>query len=84
MANTKLLDPSGQSLWPPPQPQILPQDIMPIPAHPGRDWWRATQQRDAERYRESRRVADYYADQQRVREEREAAEARAARDGSQP
>lgn len=79
LANTKLLDLTNKQLWPPPTPPILPHEVMPIPSHPGADWWRANQERDAERHRASQRVADFYANQARQREEREAAEAKAAR-----
>ena len=79
LANTKLLALTGQPLWPPPTPPILPEQVMPVLPHPGPDWWRANQERDAERRAESTRVANFYANRARQREEREAEEARAAR-----
>ena len=77
--NTKLVDLSGKTVWPPPTPAILPEQVMAVPTHPGRDWARANQQRDAERHAEAQRVAAFYANQQKVREDKENAEARAAR-----
>ena len=64
--------------WPPPTPPILPQDVMPV-LPGGGDWHRGLAQRDAERRAESQRVANYYAQQTKQREEREAAEAKAER-----
>ena len=77
--NTKLLDLAGKQVWPPPIPAILPEQVMAVPTHPGRDWARANQQRDAERHKESQRVAAFYANQQKAREDKENAEARAAK-----
>ena len=77
---TKLLDLSGKQVWPTPQPAILPEQVMPVMSHPGRDWARANQQRDAERHAEAKRVASFYANQQKVREDKENAEARAAKE----
>jgi len=80
IANTRLVDVTARPVWPPPQPQILPEQIMTVPTHAGANWHQANQQRAAERHAEAQRVANFYATQARQREEREAAEARAARE----
>jgi len=79
--NTKLLGLSGQLVWPPHRP-ILPEQVMPIIGGPGPNWFDAIQQRDQERHADAVRVANYYAQQTRDREQREAAQSRAARNGN--
>ena len=76
---TKLLSLTGEPLWPPPQPPILPHQVMPVPPHPGKDWAQAISDRNRARSAEAERVSNYYAQQARAREERENAEARASR-----
>ena len=79
--NTRLVGLSGQQMWPVSAP-ILPEQVMPQLSHPGNRWFDALAQRDAERHRESQRVAAYYQNQQ---EQREKAEAKARRgNGASP
>jgi hypothetical protein len=80
--NTKLVDLTNKQIWPPPTPLLPPEQVMAVPSHPGANWWEANQQRDAARHKENQRVANYYANQQKAREDREAAEARAARESN--
>ena len=84
LSKVKLPDLSGQSLWPPPAPPVLPEQVMPILPHPGRNWWQANEQRDRQRHAEAQRVASYYAQQAKEREHRDNAQARAARNGGAP
>jgi hypothetical protein len=74
--NTKLLGLSGQAVWPPPTPAILPEQVMPQLSHPGSHWFEAIQQRDQERQAEAQRVAEYHHRMAHDREQRDAAEAR--------
>ena len=80
--HTKLVGLSGQTVWPPPAPPLALQMNLPVIPHAGANWWEANQARDQERHAEAQRVAGYYANQAKVREDREAAEARAARNGN--
>ena len=75
---TKLFIAAGQQVWPPPALLAL-QMAAPILSGPGPDWHQALAQRDRERRAEGQRVAAYYAQQVKEREDREAAEARAVR-----
>jgi hypothetical protein len=61
--------------WPPPKPSAAAAFAasMAMPMHRGGDWWRDGDARAAEQAAESKRVADYYAEQEQLREEREAA-----------
>jgi hypothetical protein len=69
----------GQLLWPPPTPPIDVRQIVPakLMTHPGDHWAEAMKVRDEERQQEAKRVADYYRNQTREREDRDNAEARA-------
>ena len=62
LANTKLLDLSGQPIWPPPPPPIDIDTIVPHLSGGG-DWHAAIAERDAERRQEGARVAPYYQQQ---------------------
>jgi len=68
--------------WPPPAPMILPEQIIPAAMlrHPGDNWAAHQQKAKVQVAAEAKRVADYYRNQQREREERENAEARAAQE----
>jgi hypothetical protein len=70
--------------WPPPKPVILPEMVVPAAMlrHPGDNW--AAHQKDAKAQAdaEAKRVADYYRNQTREREEMENAAARARRQAS--
>ena len=82
--NTRLVGLSGQVVWPVSAP-ILPEQVMPQLSHPGNRWFESLAQRDRERYAESQRVAQYYAQQTHDREQRDAAEAKARRgNGASP
>ena len=65
--------------WPPPTPPIDVRQIMPVKlmTHPGPDWHQALQERDAERRQEAKRLAGYYARQEREKEDMDNAAARA-------
>ena len=76
---TKLFIAAGQQVWPPPTPPLALQMAAPILPGPGPDWHQALAQRDRERRAEGQRVAAYYAQQAKEREDRAAAEAGAAR-----
>jgi len=79
LANTKLLDLTGKhQVWPPPPPPININTIVPHLGG-GPNWYADLAERDRERRAEGQRVANYYANQAQAREEREAAEAKAAR-----
>jgi hypothetical protein len=68
----------GQSdLWPPPIPVVLPQVPANLLWHPGADWEDEEYrfQHNAKREREAEMVADYYAEQARLRKERESKKA---------
>jgi hypothetical protein len=67
--------------WPPPQTPIGVQVAasMAAPRGPSPDWQRDLAERDRARRAESQRVANYYANQAREKEERDNAAARAAR-----
>ena len=85
LTNSKLLNLAGQSIWPPPTPPILPQDVMPVLPPVPRDWHQALLDRDREQRAEAQRVALYYQRQAQQREEREVAERAArARNGAAP
>ena len=84
VAATKLSDLAGQPVWPRPTAPILPEQVMPLPSHPGRDWAQAIEQRTRERQAESQRVAAYYANQTKTLEDKQNAEARAARERGRP
>jgi hypothetical protein len=62
--------------WPPPTPPT--SSFVLVPPGPGPDWQAEIKARDAARREESLRVIAYYKERDRQREEREAAEARAA------
>ena len=75
--STRLVDLSGKPVWPPTPPPILPEQVMPVLPHPGADWWEANEQRDRQRHADAVRIANYYANQTKEREDRERAEAQA-------
>jgi hypothetical protein len=78
LSATKLFIAAGQQVWPPPQPAIDVAAIVPhLPA--GGDWHETIRQREAERRAESVRVTQYHARMAKEREDREIAEAKAAR-----
>jgi hypothetical protein len=64
--------------WPPPTPPASASSFV-LPG-PGPDWHAELKARDVARQAEAERVAAFYARQEAEREEREAAEARAAND----
>ena len=66
--------------WPPPTPPILPEMVVPakLMTHPGDNWAAHQKEAKAQAEAESKRVANYYRNQIREREERDNAEARAA------
>jgi hypothetical protein len=72
---------SDRMVWPPPSTllAVLASQGMAAPPHAGGDWWRGREERAAAQRGEQARVAAYYEDMERQREEREAAEAQARR-----
>jgi hypothetical protein len=72
----------GRLLWPPPTPPIDVLQIVPaaLLRHPGANWHEELKQRDDARQQEAKRMADYYRNQTLEREQRDNAEARAARE----
>ena len=66
--------------WPPPTPPILPEMVVPakLMTHPGDNWAAHQQQAKAHAESEAKRVANYYRNQTREREERDNAAARSA------
>jgi hypothetical protein len=72
---------SAKMAWPPPSTPlaVLASQAMPAPPHSGGEWWRGREERAAAQRAEQARVAAYYEDMERQREEREAAEAQARR-----
>ena len=71
----------GRLLWPPPAPPIDFQQMVPaaLQTHPGDNWAAHQQQAKQQAEVEAKRVKDYYANQQREREERDNAAVRARR-----
>ena len=70
----KLFSLSGKAIWPPPQKKEWVNSIPVIEAsYGGPNWWdkHIQEERQAQVKRESDRVTAYYAEQQRLREERE-------------
>jgi hypothetical protein len=65
---------SDRMVWPPPSTPfaVLAVQAMPAPAHPGGGWWKYREERTAALRAEQERVAAYYEDMERQREEREA------------
>jgi hypothetical protein len=76
---------SEKLAWPPPQPSlaVLVASSMTFSQHPGDNWWRQDEERKAALRAEQERVAAYYEQMARQREERENAEA-ASRAGRTP
>ena len=68
---------SEKMVWPPPQPSLAVQVAasMTFSQHPGDDWWQQREERTAALRAEQERVAAYYEEMARQREERENAEA---------
>jgi hypothetical protein len=62
--------------WPPPTPPLLASSFV-LPG-PGPDWQAEIKARNEERQREGERVAAFYANQEREKEERAAKEGREA------
>jgi hypothetical protein len=62
--------------WPPPPPPAYESRF--VPAGPGPDWQAEIAARNVARHEESLRVIAHYQERDRVRQEREAVEARAA------
>ncbi len=73
--------PSDRMAWPPPSTPlaVLASQGMAAPPHSGGEWWRGREERAAAQRAEQARVAAYYENMERQREEREAAEAQARR-----
>jgi len=65
--------------WPPPPPPIDVLQVIPAAMlrHPGDNWAAHQQEGKAQADAEAKRVANYYRNQQREREERDNAAARA-------
>jgi hypothetical protein len=65
--------------WPPPVPAIDVRQVVPAAmlTHPGANWPEALKQRDAARQQEAKRVANYYRQREREKEDIENARARA-------
>ncbi len=70
-------------IWPPPQPSLAVQvaSSMTFGQHPGDHWWQQREERAQAMRAEQERVAAYYEEMARQREERENAE---AHNGSPP
>ncbi len=68
---------SEKMVWPPPQPSLAVQVAMSMTfgQHPGDHWWQQREERTAALRAEQERVAAYYEEMARQREERENAEA---------
>lgn len=66
---------SRRMAWPPPVPSAAAAFAasMMLPQHRGPDWWRDGDARAAEQAAEAKRVSDHYAEQARLRDERDAA-----------
>ena len=77
--NLKLFTAAGQQVWPPPAPVLLPQDIMPVLPSPGPNWWETLEARDRQRHADAQRIAEYHNRMAKEREDRDNAQARAAR-----
>ena len=75
--NTRLVGLSGQQVWPPVPAPILPEQVMPIIRGPGPNWFEEIARRDQQRQVDAVRIANYYANQAKAREDREAAESKA-------
>jgi hypothetical protein len=65
--------------WPPPPPVLTAEMVAPIIPHPGDRWWERQSERKAQADAEAKRMANYYRNQTREREERDAQAARAER-----
>jgi hypothetical protein len=68
---------SETMVWPPPQPSLAVQvaTSMTFSQHPGDHWWQQREEHTAALRAEQERVAAYYDEMARQREERENAEA---------